>query len=155
MGDPYSSDAAKAFELAANDNQIDVCTKANYEAGSLDMGTPIKQIMDNKCCLVTVVFGQTQDLSSLLLEAHRQNYAGEWIMGDNIVGSLDTIVNDLNKHLDESATHKLLRGMFELPLTKAWSHIDNNFRTCEASLNHTLHHFLFRHIYVVNQTSQK
>ena len=119
VGDPYSTAAAKAFESAAIDNQIDVCTKANYEAGSSDMAAPIRQIINNRCCRVTVVFGQTQDLSSLLLEAHRQNYAGEWIMGDNIMGSLDTIVNDLNNnHLDEISTHRLLRGMFEFVLTE-------------------------------------
>ena len=113
VGDPYSTAAAKAFEIAAKDNKIDVCTKANYEPGS-DMRMPIKQIMDNRCCLATVVFGQTQDVSSLLLEAHRQNYAGEWIIGENVMGSLDTIVNDLSKHLDEASTHKLLRGTFGL-----------------------------------------
>ena len=112
VGDPYSTDAAKAFEMAAKDNQIDVCTKANYEAGSLDMTTPIKQIIDSRCCLVTMVFGQTQDISSLLLEAHKQRYAGEWIMGDNAMGSVDTIVNNLNTHLDEHATYKLLRGTY-------------------------------------------
>ena len=114
VGDPYSTAAAKAFESAAIDNQIDVCTKANYEAGSSDMTAPIKQIINKRCCLVTVVFGQTQDVSSLLLEAHRQNYAGEWIMGDSVMRSLDTIVNNLNKHLDEGSTHRLLRGMFDL-----------------------------------------
>ena len=114
VGDPYSTAAAKAFESAAIDNQIDVCTKANYETGSLNMKTPIEQIIDNRCCLVTVVFGQSQDISSLLLEAHRQNYAGEWIIGENVMGSLDTIVNDLSKHLDEASTHKLLRGTFGL-----------------------------------------
>ena len=111
VGDPYSTAAAKAFEMAAKDNKIYICTKANYETGSLDMAAPIKQIVDNSCCRATVVFGQTQDLSSLLLEAHRQNYAGEWIMGDNIMGSLDTIVKDLNKQIDEHSTHKLLKGM--------------------------------------------
>ena len=114
VGDPYSTAAAKAFELAAEDNNIDVCTKANYKSGSSEMAAPIKQIIDNRCCLVTVVFGQARDTSSLLLEAHRQNYAGEWIMGDDVMGSLDTIVNDLNKHLGKRPTHKLLRGMFEL-----------------------------------------
>ena len=100
-GDPYSTATTKAFGLAAIDNQINVCTKASYEAGSSDMAAPIEQIINNRCCLVTAVLGQTQDLSSLFLEAHRQNYAGEWIMGDNIMGSLDTIVNDLNNHLAE------------------------------------------------------
>ena len=96
------------------DNQIDVCTKAHYQAGSGKMEAPIKKIMDNGCCLVTVVFGQTQDLASLLLEAHKQNYNGEWIMGDNIKGSLDGVVNDLERNLDEpSSVHELLTGMFD------------------------------------------
>ena len=57
VGDPYSTVAAKSFESAAIDKQIDVCTKANYEPGSSDMTAPIKQIIDNRCCLVTVIFG--------------------------------------------------------------------------------------------------
>ena len=113
VGDPFSTAAAKAFESAAVDNKIDVCTKANYEAGLSDMAAPIRQIIENRCCLVTVVFGQIRDLSSLLLEAHRQNYAGEWIVGGNVMGSLDTILNDLNEQLDEGSTHKLLRGTFD------------------------------------------
>ena len=100
------------------DNQIDVCTKANYEAGLSDMAAPIRQIIENRCCLVTVVFGQIRDLSSLLLEAHRQNYAGEWIVGGNVMGSLDTILNDLNEQLDEGSTHKLLRGTFDFVLAE-------------------------------------
>ena len=114
MGDPYSTAVAKAFESAAKDNNIDVCTKANYESGSSEMATSIKQIIDNRYCLVTVVFGQIRDISSILLETHRQNYVGEWIIGDNVMSSLDSIVNDLNKHLGKCSTHKLLRGMFEL-----------------------------------------
>ena len=74
----------------------------------------IKEIMDNRCCLVTVVFAQTQDLAALLLEAHKQNYNGEWFMGDNIKGALDTVVNRLKKNLDEpSSVHELLTGMFD------------------------------------------
>ena len=79
------------------------------------MKAPIKQIMDARCCLVTVVFGQTQDLAALLLEAHKQNYDGEWVMGDNIMASLDGIFNDLERNLDEpSSVHELLTGMFDL-----------------------------------------
>ena len=96
------------------DNQIDVCTKAHYQAGSGNMKAPIKQIVDARCCLVTMVFGQTQDLAALLLEAHKQNYNGEWFMGDNIKSSLDTVVNRLKKNLDEpSSVHELLTGMFD------------------------------------------
>ena len=118
VGDPYSTDAAKAFESAAIDSKIRVCAKVNYEAGSLDMEEPIKQIMDSRCCLVTVVFGQTQDISSLLLEAHQQHYSGEWIMGDNVMGSLDTVVNHLSEHLDEDDMTKLLTGMCKISLSE-------------------------------------
>ena len=77
------------------------------------MTAPIKKIIDNSACLVTVLFGQAQDLASLLIEAHRQNYAGEWVIGDNIMGTLDGVVKDLKNHLDDPAIHKLLRGKFE------------------------------------------
>ena len=116
-GDSYSTAGAKAFESAAIDSQIDVCTKVSFQSSSRNVRPVIKEIMDNRCCLVTVVFGQAQDLASLLLEAHKQNYDGEWIMGDSIKGSVDTIVNDLKKHLGEpSSVHKLLRGRFEFIL---------------------------------------
>ena len=118
VGDPYSFDAANAFEAAAIDNKIYVCTKVNYQPGSLDMAKPIKQIIDDRCCQVTVVFGQPQDISSLLLEAHKQRYAGEWIMGDDVMGSLATIVNHLRKHLDEDKITKLLTGMCKFYLAQ-------------------------------------
>ena len=114
LGDAYSTDAAHAFEAAAIDNGIDVCTKAEYEAGSLDMKTPIKQIIDNRCCLVTVLFGQSQDISSLLFEGRRQNYDGEWLIPDTANAYIDAITTNLRrKHLDEPSIHKLLRGMLE------------------------------------------
>ena len=92
------------------DNQIDVCTKANYQAGSGKMKAPIKQIVDARCCLVTMVFGQTQDLAALLLEAHKQNYNGEWVMSPDIIEG----VTHLKKYLDEpSSVHELLTGMFD------------------------------------------
>ena len=110
-GDAYSTDVAKAFETAAIESGIDVCTKATYQAGSTDMRAPIKQIMDNSCCLVTVLFGQTQDISSLLLEADRHHYMGEWIMSENVMATLDGVVNNLKNNLDEPAAHQLMRGM--------------------------------------------
>lgn len=112
-GDPYSTAGIQSFESAAIKSGIDVVTKVTYEAGSTDMTAPIKKIIDNSACLVTVLFGQAQDLASLLIEAHRQNYAGEWVIGDNIMGTLDGVVKDLKNHLDDPAIHKLLRGKFE------------------------------------------
>ena len=111
-GDPYSSAGAKAFELAAIDSKMDICAKATYQPGSTNMEAPIKEITDNNCCLVTVVFAQTQDLASLLLEAHKQNYAGEWVMGKNIMGSFDGVLKDLKNSLDGPSIQKVLRGKF-------------------------------------------
>ena len=81
------------------------------------MQEPIKQIMDNRCCVATVLYGQVQDVSMLLLEAHRRNYAGEWIIAES-VNYVDGIFVNLRKHLDESSIHRLLRGMFEWKLNR-------------------------------------
>lgn len=113
VGDSFSTSGAKDFEVIAKRNGIDICMKANYETGSSDMKAAIKRIMENRCCLVTVLFGQNQDIASLLLEAHRQKYKGEWVMGENMIGGLDGIIANLKRRLDESSIHKLLRGMFE------------------------------------------
>ena len=118
VGDPYSSSAAIAFEQAANKKGIDVCTKAEYNAGSDDMSKAIKQIIDNNCCLATVIFGQSKDLALLLVEGQKQGYAGEWIIGDNIVSALDDVVEHMRAHIDEAAIHKLLGGMYELYFDK-------------------------------------
>ena len=133
-GDPYSSAAAEAFVSAAIDNQIDVCTKATYQAGSGKMEAPIKQIMDARCCLVTMVSGQTQDLAALLLEAHKQNYKGEWIMGNNIKAGLDGVIDDLERNLDDpSSVHELLRGMFSL-VSKEVDRVSPNMSHCHRTI---------------------
>ena len=113
-GDPYSTAGAQAFELAALDSKIDVCIKAEYVSGSGDMEGAIKDILDKKCCRVTVVFGQAQDLTSLFLEAHKQHYDGEWVVGDELIVTFDGIVKDLKRQLHEPSVHKLLRGMLEV-----------------------------------------
>ena len=112
-GDPYSTAGAQAFQLAALANKIDVCIKAEYVSGSGDMEGAIKDILDKKCCRVTVVFGQTQDLTSLFLEAHKQHYNGEWVVGDELLVNSDGIVKDLKRQLPEPSVHELLRGMLE------------------------------------------
>ena len=119
-GDAYSTDVALAFEKAAKKVGIDVCTKASYNAGSVavedkrPMKAPIEKIMGNSCCLVTVLIAQTKDISSLLLEAHRQKYPGEWIMSENTLSSLDGIIADLKQHnMTDDSIQKLLRGLFE------------------------------------------
>ena len=117
LGDPYSTAAAKAFELEAENKQIDVCAKVEYLSQSGDMKAAIKAIIDNRCCQVTVVFGQAPDLTSLLLEAHKQSYVGEWIVGESIVANLGGIVKDLKRHIKpESSVHELLRGMRKFTL---------------------------------------
>ena len=116
VGDSFSTSGAAVFESEAKSNGIDICLKTNYEPGSSDMKAPIKRLMENRCCLVTVLFGQDQDIASLLLEAHRQKYTGEWVMSDIILDSLDRIIINLKQHLDESSIHKLLRGTFKCTL---------------------------------------
>ena len=114
LGDPYSTGGADAFEKAAKAKQIDVCKKSRYLAGSGDMAAAIEEIIAKKCCRVTVVFGQAQDLASLFLEAHKQHYPGEWIVGESLVASLDGVVNELKTHLPEPAVHELLQGTYSL-----------------------------------------
>ena len=80
------------------------------------MTAPIKQIMDSRCCLVTVLFGLTGDVAPLLLEARKQRYDGEWVINDNIKNSLHKVTSDLKRHLDEPSIHRLLRGMLKLIL---------------------------------------
>ena len=109
-GDSYSTDGAKAFALAASKKNIDICTKAEFKAGSGDMKAAIKQIIDNRCCMLTVVFGQPQDLASIFVEAQAQSYSGEWVVGDNMIDSYDVVVNEMKKHLAEPAIHKFMTG---------------------------------------------
>ena len=139
-GDSFSTSGAEIFELEATNNGIDICMKANYEAGSLDMKAPIKQIMENRCCLVTVLFGQDRDIYSLLLEAHRQNYTGEWVMSENVIGGMDGIIESLKKDLNEPAIHKLLRGMFECIWKQALHFPKNGFPSAPMrDSNHSLY----------------
>ena len=112
VGNAYSQDAAKDFRLAASKNNIEVCATPVYVSSSGDMHKAINEIMEKKCCKVNVVFGAAQDLAFLFLEAHKQGYDGEWVVGDNVKSSLDSIVNNLKDHLDnEDTVHKILRGM--------------------------------------------
>ena len=110
-GDPYSTAGAKCFEEAAKKRQIDVCSKVNYVPGSKDMKTAIEELIAKSCCGVTIVFAQAQDLAPLFLEVHKQNYEGEWIVGETIVGASDGIVTELKTHLPEDAVHELLQGI--------------------------------------------
>lgn len=112
--------------------------KADYVPGSSRMKAPIKKIMENRCCLVTVLFGQDHDMYSLLLEAHRQNYPGEWLMSENVIDGLDGIIHKLKQHLDKSSIHKLLRGMFEC--MKNYCSVEPTKQICisNASLEHSM-----------------
>ena len=112
MDDPYSFGGAKAFETAAGKKQINVCKEARYVSGAADVKAPVQEIIAERCCRVTIVFGQAQDLAAIFLEAHRQNYEGEWVVSETIVSSLDGIVADLKTHLPEDEVHKLLEGIY-------------------------------------------
>ena len=114
--DAYSIDGAKDFRIAAINEGIDVCP-VSYTANSADMRNTIKRLSSPDCgcsvcrCRVNVIFGQYQDLTSLFHEAHVQNYEGEWLVGDNILASLDDVINDLTSKLkDDSSVHKILEG---------------------------------------------
>ena len=120
---------------ARKDKQLDVCTEATYKAGSSDMNymeKPIKQIINNRCCVATVLYGQVQDVSAALLEAHKQNYAGEWLIPDS-AGYIDALLINLQnlqqkkEHLHESSVsvHSLLRGMFEWKLKQPCSEVSS------------------------------
>ena len=116
LGDPYSTAGAAAFESAAREKGINVCTKARYVSGSSGMSSSgvkgaITQIIENRCCLATVVFGKPEDLASLFLEANEQRYAGEWIVGDPVATSFDIVEKELKKKgLDEKSIQSLLTG---------------------------------------------
>ena len=81
-------------------------------SGAADVKAPVQEIIAERCCRVTIVFGQAQDLAAIFLEAHRQNYEGEWVVSETIVSSLDGIVADLKTHLLEDEVHKLLEGIY-------------------------------------------
>ena len=111
-GDPFSTAGAKAF-IEAAEPDIDVCTQARYEAGSdfKSMWKPIKEIIDNRCCTATVVFGQTVDLAGLFVAAHEQGFTkGEWLVGDWAVATVDGIIKAMKRQLTDSEVHKFLRG---------------------------------------------
>ena len=118
--DPYSADAAKAFELVAEDKKIDVCL-TKFDANPKSMEAALKEIIAKNCCQLTVVFAQVKDLVSLFLQAHKQQYTGEWIVGNSLVGSVADVVKDLERHdIPEPAVHKLLRGRNEFALEQYW-----------------------------------
>ena len=75
-GDAYSTAGAEAFLQAARNEDISIC-KAQYVHNSDNMRVTIKEIIDKKCYSVTVLFGQSQDLAALFVEAHEQEYKGE------------------------------------------------------------------------------
>ena len=80
-------------------------------SGAADVKAPVQEIIAKNCCRVTVVFAQAQDLASIFLEAHKQNYEGEWIVGETVVAAVDGIVAELKTHLPEASVHKLLQGI--------------------------------------------
>ena len=113
MGDSYSSAGAAAFEKAAKKNGINVCSKSTYEPNSADMEITIQDMMSKRCCLLTVLFAQPKDIVSILFEAHKQHYAGEWLMGDTVIDSHIYIVDELEKKLrSTSAAYALMRGRY-------------------------------------------
>ena len=91
--------------------------KAKYFSGSGDMEAAIRKIIETNCCLLTVVFGQSEDLKSLFLEAYRQRYPGEWIVVNQT--SLENLARDLEAEISSArdlqaqvaSVNDLLQGM--------------------------------------------
>lgn len=96
---------------AARNEDISICRQTKYVHQSGDMSATMKEIIENRCCSVTVLFGQSDDLAALFVEAYKQNYAGEWVVPD-----LPTRYNGLRKHIKDLLQpnmdiNKVLRGM--------------------------------------------
>ena len=115
MGDSYSEVGAAAFVRAASDKGINVCRTSSYQPNSADMETAISRIVQDGCCGLTVIFAQPKDIVSILLEAHKQHYAGEWLMGETAVDSYANIIAGLKEHVGTtSQVYQLMRGKYEL-----------------------------------------
>ena len=68
---------------------------------------------DGCACRVNVVFAQNEDLAQLFLEAHKQNYKGEWVVGGSLFGSLSDVARDMKNELKNSSVYEILQGMCE------------------------------------------
>lgn len=112
----------------------------DFMSDSTDMKPVINRIIEKIekgiGCLATMVFAQGRDLARLFLadyelqkERHKQTHGSkykledgrlvsrrkyelEWIVGDNILASLDGVVGDLKKHLTNEEVHEVLQGMY-------------------------------------------
>ena len=124
-GDTFSFFGARAFTTAINGSDFSPCTVSyttGSRAGSPDMKKTIRQLQANMdpgglcACRVNVVFAQKADLVHLFLEAHNQNYKGEWVVGDLLLGSLADVARDLKNELEDSSVYEILQGMCELML---------------------------------------
>ena len=109
----YSSAGADAFMEAAKKNGIDVCAESIYE-DSRDIPDAISEIIEERCCLLTVVFAHSEDIVKILVEAHRQLYTGEWLMGETIFDSQQSVTKGLKSSLGDAEAYRLLRGRYEL-----------------------------------------
>ena len=105
VGDSFSFDGAKGFIAAAKQNGIDVCLEHNFNLGSKDVTQVIKTVISRNCCKVTVTFAPYSDYAALLLEARKQNYDGEWILGSNAGNGVNEILKNIGNN------HEIMRGV--------------------------------------------
>ena len=116
--DSFSKYGARAFKAAIkaiHGKGFNLCT-VGYTAGNPDMKKTIRQLVtdpDGCACRVNVVFAQTVDLVQLFLEAHKQNYKGEWVVGGSLFGSLSDVARDMKNELKNSSVYEILQGMCE------------------------------------------
>ena len=107
VGDSFSFFGAQAFKKAAEAEGIDICLEESYQSKSSDVSTTISNLKKARCCKVIVVFAQVQDYRTLLLEARKQKYAGQWFFGSNVGHSVENILKDAGPK-----PYELLKGTY-------------------------------------------
>ena len=115
MGNSFSTSGATNFTRAAKANDIEVYPE-NYHPGE-SMTQVIENVIDANKCEVIVVFATYSDYSALLLEAHKQGYKGEWILGSNSGDGVYAILQGLGKELGTEKAYEILRGEYESTYT--------------------------------------
>ena len=90
-----------------------MCTEAKYETNSKDMSRAIEKIIYN-CCTATVLFGATQDVASLFVEAQKQAYEGEWLVGDFVVTDLAKLHKKMMANLTKKEVDEFMHGAYVL-----------------------------------------
>ena len=111
-GDTYSLNGAASFKTAAS---VRTCSQV-FKPGEKDMTKYIQSVRKKCSCRANVVFGKYQDLVSLFVAADKEQYKGEWVVGDSLVGSIDDVVREMSTEhgLSKDRVHGVLQGRCSL-----------------------------------------